>query len=480
MQTETSKPPLIFSLKKIKSFPSLTFNLSKIAWCTFKWLTPGLSVKRWFAVNIMGIFLTNIGLISLLKLDLIISLATWLDRGLNAIANILPSYIFSVAIAALGLWLIFQGQTRAIKSITQVIKPEGNQKIVDLLLDHRRLHQGKRIVAIGGGTGLSCLLRGLKQFSSNLTAIVTVADDGGSSGRLRSELGVLPPGDVRNCVAALAKEESLLTQLFQYRFAAGEGLKGHSFGNLFLTAMTEITGNFEQAIAASSEVLAVKGQVLPATLNDVSLWAELEQGTIVRGESNIAAVQGKIEQIGCIPANPTALPASIKAIKSAECIVLGPGSLYTSIIPNLLVPEIRQAISSAVVPRVYVCNIMTQPGETDGYTVADHIRAIDKACGQKLFDAVIINQKPLSPAALVKYAREGAYPVVVDRAEIAALGRQVIFADILDENQQTHCIRHHSLKLAKIITKINNKPKTSVSCRSSVQSRPQAKQVLVS
>lgn len=461
MQSHILKLPIKSVHRKLQYWLATSINeINEVSRCSFKWLTPGLSIKRWLLTSILGVVLTSIGLASFLKLSVLIDLIDFFNTFWSNITSIFPSYVLSVLITVLGLWLVFLGQTQIVKAITEVIKPTGTQRLVDILLSNRRLHRGLRIVAIGGGTGLSSLLRGLKQFSHNLTAIVTVADDGGSSGRLREELGVLPPGDIRNCLAALATEESLLTRLFQYRFSAGDGLKGHSFGNLFLTAMTEITGNFEQAIATSSKVLAVKGQVLPATLSDVSLWAELDEGKIVKGESNIAAAKGKISNIGCIPANPRALPATIKAINSAECIVLGPGSLYTSIIPNLFVPEIRDAIANAKVPRIYVCNIMTQPGETDGYTVADHIRAIDKACGQKLFDAVIVNQQLLSTQALAQYAQEDSYPVTVDHSEVTRLGRKIIYADILDENPKTHYIRHNSQILAKTIAEINIKSKT--------------------
>ena len=432
-------------------------NLVKFVKCYLKW--PNLMS----VVNAIGVLLTSVGLVSFCKLSFVIGLITSFYNFLSAIANIVPSYMCSILITVLGLWLMFVGQTFAIGSITNAIASEQTlkQKMVSSPVDHR-LDRGKKIVAIGGGTGLSSLLRGLKHFSHNLTAIVTVADDGGSSGRLRTELGVLPPGDIRNCIAALAKED-LLRELFQYRFSAGDGLKGHSFGNLFLTAMTEVTGNFETAIAACSEVLTIKGRVLPATLDDMRLWAELDGGKLVEGESNIAAAKGKIEHIGCIPARPTALPASIKAIKSADCIVLGPGSLYTSIIPNLLVPEIKDAIANTHVPRIYVCNIMTQPGETDDYTVSDHLKAIERACGQKIFDLVIVNSQPLSPQALAKYAEEGSYPVTIDRAELDLLGCNVILADILDEDPTTHCIRHNSKKVAKIIAEHHTNSKSSIS-----------------
>ncbi|BAZ44062.1 hypothetical protein NIES4102_10660 [Chondrocystis sp. NIES-4102] len=426
------------SLKKTIKYTLDTYLEATLAHrvkSSLKWLAPGLFIKRWLLLSANGVFCFALGLISLWQPTDIVNLT-------------FPQYLFKITAIVLGLFLSFWGQIRAFRSIIQVLQPNSEQDLVDLMLAHRRLNKGPKIVALGGGTGLSNLLRGLKHYSGNITAIVTVADDGGSSGRLREELGVLPPGDIRNCITALAKEEGLLTELFQYRFRAGDGLKGHSFGNLFLTAMSEITGNLEKAIAASSKVLAVQGQVLPATLNDVHLWAELEQGQRIVGESNIAQAQGKIQNIGCIPANPEALPATIEAIKSADYIILGPGSLYTSIIPNLLVPEIREAIANAKVPRVYVCNIMTQPGETDDYTVADHIKAIDQVCGQKLFDAVIVNQTNPSRESLNKYSQEGSSPVILDRDQIALTERQLILAPFLDEDPQTHTIRHHSQRLA--------------------------------
>jgi uncharacterized cofD-like protein len=320
-----------------------------------------------------------------------------------------------------------------------------------MLLARRRLNRGPKIVVIGGGTGLSTLLRGLKVYSSNITAVVTVADDGGSSGRLRREIGVLPPGDIRNCLAALADEEKLLTELFQYRFVAGDGLMGHSFGNLFLTAMSEITGDLEQAVAASSKVLAIRGRVFPATLSDVTLWAELEDGRVIQGESNIPEAGGKIINCGCIPADPPALPAVIKAIEEAEYIIIGPGSLYTSIIPNLLVPEIREAIASANVPRIYVCNIMTQPGETENYTVADHIKAIDRLSKQKLFDAVLVHRKSPSEKSLERYALENSHPVYLDRQEVAQLNRRIVMANVMEEDEVMGYVRHDPNQLARVL-----------------------------
>ncbi|MFO0409395.1 MAG: uridine diphosphate-N-acetylglucosamine-binding protein YvcK [Dolichospermum sp.] len=420
----------------------------------FKWLSPGLAVKRWLLISVGGVVLASLGLAIWVKLTPIFWILEFLRDLLAFFADIFPNYISGPLLLLSGVLLLLWGQYRTVGSITEVLRPEGEEEeLIDVLLAHRRLYRGPKIVVLGGGTGLSTLLRGLKTYSANITAIVTVADDGGSSGRLRQEFGVLPPGDIRNCLAALADEERLLTELFQYRFRAGDGLTGHSFGNLFLTAMTDIAGDLEQAIAASSQVLAVRGQVLPATLSDVRLWAELTDGRRIEGESNIPKAEGKILKIGCIPENPPALPAAIKAIEEADYIIIGPGSLYTSLIPNLLVREIADAIAATDIPRIYICNIMTQPGETDGYSVSDHIQAIDKACdNKKLFDAVLVHKKIPSAQALIRYAQQNAHPVFLDREAVIQLGRRIIPANILFEDENG-AVRHDPQKLAKVLLK---------------------------
>lgn len=418
----------------------------------FKWLSPGISVKRWLLISVAGVVLASLGLAIWIKLTPIFWVLEFLRGILGVITEILPNYISGPLVILFGLLLLLWGQTRTVGSITKVLRPQGQseEELIDVLLAHRRLYRGPKIVVIGGGTGLSTLLRGLKTYSANITAIVTVADDGGSSGRLRQEFGVLPPGDIRNCLAALADEEKLLTELFQYRFKAGDGLTGHSFGNLFLTAMSDITGDLERAVAASSKVLAVRGQVLPATLSDVRLWAELADGRRIEGESSIPEAGGSIVKIGCIPANPPALPAAIKAINEADYIIIGPGSLYTSLIPNLLVPQIADAIAASLAPRIYICNIMTQPGETQGYTVSDHIRAIDAACGRQLFDAVLVHKKSPSPHSLIRYAQQNSHPVFLDREAVSALGRRIVLANILFEDD-IGCVRHNPQKLARVL-----------------------------
>lgn len=422
----------------------------------FRWLAPGLLIKRWLFISAVGVFLTALGVAIWTKRTPVFYISQFISQALSTLTDLVPNYISGPLVILGGMLLIFVGQSRTLNSITEVLLPPGEDDLVDLLSKHRRLYRGPKIVVVGGGTGLSTLLRGLKHFSANITAVVTVADDGGSSGRLRREIGVLPPGDIRNCLAALADEEKLLTELFQYRFRAGNGLEGHSFGNLFITAMGEVTGDLEQAIAASSRVLAVRGQVLPATLSDVQLWAEMEDGRRVEGESNIAKARGKVMRVGCTPANPPALPKVLQAIQEADFILIGPGSLYTSIIPNLLVPEIAAAIAACQVPRVYICNIMTEPGETDGYTVADHIRAIDEACGAKLFDAVLIQGRSPSDTVIERYRQAGSTPVSADREVVRRLDRRIIMANVMAERADGQ-VRHSSERLAGVLMRWFNR-----------------------
>ena len=416
-----------------------------------KWLMPGLSMKRWMLLSAGGVLLVSLGFAILVKLTPIFYLVRFFGDVLEGLARFVPRFVSGPMVIALGVGLVWWGQRRTFGSITDALVPGRDEGLVDMLWDHRKLDRGPRIVVIGGGTGLSTMLRGLKVLTTNLVAIVTVADDGGSSGRLRREIGVLPPGDIRNCLAALADEEKLITELFQYRFEAGDGLVGHSFGNLFLTAMSEVSGDLERAVEACSKVLAIKGEVFPATLSDVRLWAELEDGRRIEGESNIPKAKGKIVNIGCIPACPPALPKAIAAIRAADFIVIGPGSLYTSVIPNLLVPEIREAIALSTVPCVYVSNVMTQPGETDGYSVGDHIEAIDRVCGgDRLFDAVLVQRRPPSEKSVLNYVDEGAFPVVVDADRVAALGRRLIRADVMDEDEMG-LVRHNPGRLAAVL-----------------------------
>jgi uncharacterized cofD-like protein len=422
----------------------------------FQWFLPGLLVKRWLLVSIIGIVLIVLGVAISARLTPILFMSRLIGNAIDTLVAILPRNMSGPLALVIGVGLLWLGQKRALGSITQVLMPNQDKELLELLVSHRKLNRGPKIVTVGGGTGLSNLLRGLKQYSANITAIVTVADDGGSSGRLRREYGVLPPGDIRNCLAALADEEKLVTELFQYRFQTGEGLTGHSFGNLFLTAMSEVTGDLEKAIAASSQVLAVRGRVLPATLDHMVLWAEFEDGRYVEGESHIPEARGKIKHIGCKPDNPKGLPQAIEDINEADLIVIGPGSLYTSIIPNLLVPEILQALIDRNVPSIYLCNIMSQVGETDGYAVSDYVRVLDELAGVRLFDVVLAQKYPPSERSLQHYAASGSHFTNLDRDNLATMGCPILMANIMREKDNgTVC--HDSEKLAGVLMRWYNR-----------------------
>lgn len=301
-----------------------------------------------------------------------------------------------------------------------------------------------RIVAIGGGTGLSTLLHGLKPFApgeADITAVVTVTDDGGSSGRLRREFDVLPPGDIRNCMVALSEDEALLSRLFQYRFAVGRGLKGHSFGNLFLTALSNLTGDFAKAVRLSSEVLASRGRIYPSTAENVSLEAELENGKVVSGETRISKSRSRIRHLRLVPAECKPLAETLRAIEAADLITLGPGSLFTSVIPNLLVRGIPRAIARSRALKAYFVNLMWQPGETMGFSASDHVAAIHDHAGVNLLDVIVLNTAPIRPAQRRKYAAEYAQPVVNDIPKLQAMGLQVVKARLLAEGA---IVRHDS------------------------------------
>jgi uncharacterized cofD-like protein len=325
----------------------------------------------------------------------------------------------------------------------------------------RRVTSGLRVVAIGGGTGLSTLLKGLRHYAippgerraradgpyiHDLCAVVTVSDDGGSSGRLRKELNMLPPGDIRNCIVALSEDEPLLSKLFQHRFDKGSGLEGHSFGNLFLAALTAITKDFSEAVRLSSEILATRGHIHPATTSHVELEALMDDGTRVRGETKITASKGRINELFLVPADVEPQPQTLQAIASADLITMGPGSLFTSLIPNLLVRGIPQAIAASSAIKVYVCNLMTQANESLGRTAADHIRALNRHAGGQVFDYAIMNRKQMSSDLKAKYALEGATQVVVDSEAIQELGVKPMLGDYLEEGEVA---RHATDRVAR-------------------------------
>jgi uncharacterized cofD-like protein len=410
-----------------------------------RWFRPGLGIKRWFFFVMIGITLLGLGfaviLIDLYRTDS--SDPTLLAFLSYASLRFIPRIWRAVIFGGLGIGIVGYGIFRLNRSILQpFLRPGSN--VFDQLTDFRRRERGPRIVTIGGGHGLATLLRGLKMHTGNLTAVVTVADDGGSSGRLRESLGILPPGDIRNCLAALSNDEALLTQLFQYRFSGSPDLEGHSFGNLFITALADITGSFEDAVVESGRVLSVNGRVLPSTLHNVKLVASMElphsiNEVRVEGESNIPAMAGRVRRVWLEPDDASAFPPVIKSILNADVIVVGPGSLYTSILPNLLVHDLLSAMQISRAIKIYVCNIATQSGETDSFTCYDHIRALEGHIGEDLFDVILCNDN---------YAGEIGSSQWVRADEKTLSDSRSYCADLVDDE---HPWRHDSLKLAQVI-----------------------------
>ncbi len=398
-----------------------------------KWLYPGMRVKRWLVIAAAGVLLFGIG-----------SALLPVDGGV-------PLRLVSLVMLVSGLLVIALGIFGILRSLLEVVIPPEQQDLVELVFQRRYLEKGPKAVAIGGGTGLSTLLQGLKHYTTNLTAIVTVADDGGSSGRLREEFGMIPPGDIRNCLVALADTQPLMQQLFQYRFAESSVLQGHNFGNLFITAMTKITGDFERAIRASSKVLAIRGRVVPSTNTKVRLVAEHEDGTITVGESRISQATSRIKRLYLDP--HLCLPSSdaLEAIRDASAIILGPGSLYTSILPNLLVQQLVDAVVQSKAMKIYICNVMTQPNETSGYRASDHVRALIRHTNPAVLQVCVVNTKPVPEHLVEKYRQEGARPVEPDIERIREMGYQVLADDIIST---TDYVRHDPDKVARLIVQL--------------------------
>ncbi len=416
-----------------------------------KWLYPGLGVKRWLALLLIGIAFLGLGVACLLY-DLYTSgRISWSIWQMLTLA-FLPGWARSFGIALIGLSLAAVAIYQFNRALLGAFVPPSGASVVDTLYRHRLRQRGAKVVVIGGGNGLNTLLRGLKHYTDNITAIVTVADDGGSSGRLRRDLGVPPPGDFRNCIVALADDEALITQLFQYRFPSRAGevgasaLDGHSFGNLFITAMTGVTGSFEKALVESGRVLAIRGQIVPSTLEDVKLCAELRDdmsgNRVVSGESAIPEARRPIERVYLQPDNVPAYPPAVRAILEADLIVVGPGSLFTSVLPNLLVEDIVGAIRASTALKVYVCNVATQAGETEGFEVEDHVAALERHTGPGLFHYVLVNSNLVdNPPPRWNFQQ------VVLRKPLGT-GYHVIAADVVDEQ---HPWRHHPDKLARVL-----------------------------
>ncbi|KUO62019.1 MAG: hypothetical protein APF84_05165 [Gracilibacter sp. BRH_c7a] len=417
-----------------------------------KWLYPNMRIKRYFLLAVFGIFLVawgfavmsfggTLGYLENQFRELIYQLTG------KQTASVVPA---GIIISLSGMALIYVGFKKMLKSIITILIPGNEDKIVDVMFSRCQLKRGPKIVVVGGGTGLSALLKGLKEYTSNLTAIVTVADDGGSSGRLRRELGILPPGDVRSCLVALAEKEEIMEDLFSYRFDNGV-FAGHSLGNLFLAGLAGRFGDFQKGIEQVGKVFALRGEVYPSTLSQITLEAYFEDGRSINGETAIRTTPGKIKHLKVAPQNCKPLPEALKAVEEADLIVLGPGSLYTSVLPNLLIEGLRSKITTVKAPCVYVCNIMTEPGETDNFTVAEHLQVIIEHGGQGLVDVVVAAKDDFPAEVRERYQAEGAEPVSGDAKSVENLGVHYHESSFYTGGE---VVRHNPEKLAKELLRI--------------------------
>jgi uncharacterized cofD-like protein len=402
-----------------------------------------MRVKRWAVLVFLGLVLTSLG---------VMLVANLFAYELTAqVGGPLAATIWGVVCGVIGLAMLIAGVRGIVRSVASALAPYSENCLADVVWQQRRRDSGLRVVAIGGGTGLSQLLRGMKAHTSNISAIVAVSDEGGSSGRLRRDLKVPPPGDIRNCLAALADAEQLMSRLLQYRFDGEVGeLGGHSLGNLLIAALTEITGDFDEAVRQMHEILAIRGRVMPPTTADVTLCAELADGSHVRGELEVTKARN-VKRVYLDPPHPPALDEAVRAIWDAELVVIGPGSLFTSIMPNLLVPDIAQALRHTPAVRVYVSNVMTQPGETDGFTAPDHVAAIEQHVGQPVFEFVLLNEARPDREVLARYRMEGSEFVVPDAPIIAKMGYIPVVRPLVSHDNWA---RHDPDKLSRALIEV--------------------------
>jgi uncharacterized cofD-like protein len=398
-----------------------------------KWLYPGMGIKRWLFTSFLGLLIVVLG-------------AVFFAQPYNLVRT------FGVVIIFCGVAIVVVSIGKMIVSLITLFLPERERELVNILYQKRYLEKGPKIVAIGGGHGLSNSLLGLKEYTANLTAIVTVADSGGSSGRLREEFNIVAPGDIRNCLVALADAPALMGELFQFRFSKESQLQGHNFGNLFLTAMVQLThGDFEKAVKECSKVLAIRGKVIPSTVSNVHLVAEYVDGSRTEGEAKIPKAKAKIKHLYLTPADSRPTEEALEAIAGADVIVLGPGSLYTSVLPNLIIQGMPEAIAQSSAFKIYICNVMTQSGETDGYRASDHVQAIVAHANKDVLNACIVNNAVVPLEALERYKMEDSYPVEADIERIHEIGYRVMASDLLSI---TDYVRHDSLKLTKALIKL--------------------------
>ncbi|PIN87018.1 hypothetical protein COV19_01720 [Candidatus Woesearchaeota archaeon CG10_big_fil_rev_8_21_14_0_10_44_13] len=420
-----------------------------------KLLAPGMRLKRWILMFLLGIASFIIFLLVTFGEEFdrfIVILNMQLSNLLRLpVSKYYPKLIIEFALFGIALIFILFSLVHLIRFLINALIPEKKGKITSLLYRYAELENAPKVVVIGGGTGLNSILRGLKDYTNNITAVVSVSDEGGSSRRLRYEYGVLPPGDIRNCIVALSDSGPLMAKLLEYRFREGTSLTGHSFGNLMITALTKVTGSFEKAVLEAGRIFAIRGQVLPVTLDHTTLCAELENGKVIEQEPNVeehkTKYKSEIRRLFLKP-GAKAYSKSIEAIKKADVIVLGPGSLYTSIIPNLLVKGIPEAIRSSGAKKVYVCNVMTQPGETDNYGASDHVGKVVGYLGKKVLDYVIVNTEKAPESLYRKYQEEGSKRVKYDPEKFDDLNVKVIGANLMTKKD---LLRHDPDKLAKAV-----------------------------
>ena len=416
-----------------------------------KWLYPGLNLKRWFFLFALGVISTCIGVTLIFNYQFV----GFIEAAVFSFMHNLGGEYYQSTITLYGVGSVLFGSLvmiyairRIVRTIMDSVMPGEKGSLRELIFTQRKLHKGPSVVVIGGGTGLSVLLRGIKYITSNCTAVVTTGDDGGSSGRLRKEMGIIPPGDMRNCLIALADTEPLMEKVMQYRFKENTSLAGHNLGNLFIAAMSDVEGDMEGGIAAICEILKVQGHVWPASPDNIQLKAEMADGQVVIGETAITAYPQLIKKLMSEPAAPHASQRAVEAILNADAIILGPGSLYTSVLGSLVVPGIREAVIKAKAVKIYVCNVMTQPGETDGFGAYDHVKAIIDHMGTQCLDYVIVNEQKATEQQLAEYEKKGAFPVAADVEKIEKLGIDAVPAKLLNDS---NLVRHNPLKLARTI-----------------------------
>lgn len=432
----------------------------------FRWLIPGLNIKRWLTLFSLGVGLLIIGIslmfnyqwLSVIE-DIVLSYSYTLTGFYNYNVLIMVGLVLIIG----GVICMLIGTSKVIKTVLRAVLPDPSSKVSDIIFQNIRLDKGPKIVVIGGGTGLSNLLRGLKVHTSNLSAIVTVADDGGSSGRLRKDFQMIAPGDLRNCLVALAEQEGVMENLFRYRFEGNNELSGHSFGNLFITALAQVyDGDIEEALEAASKLLRVRGRVIPSSTELIKLSAEMMDGSIVDGESNIPHSGKPIRRVFSTPTNPKPEGAALQAIDEADVIILGPGSLYTSIIPNLLTDKIADHVRASKANKIYIANVMTQPGETSGYSLADHVQAIIDHSGVGIIDTVLANDGPLPIQMVEQYSAVGSEPVVIDSKRLKEMGIRTVRATLISADKPAI---HDPDRLGKVLMDIVYAMKTDMEPR---------------